>query len=230
MRESFRVMTSISQAVNLVEASIAEACQRASRLRDSVQLVAVSKLHPPERLTEAFDCGLRHFGENYAQELRDKHAALGHLPGIVFHAIGAVQKKNAKYIAHAASVFHALEDIEVAAELSKRRQCTPLPVLVQVNTAQEASKSGIEPAGLPAFLDELAGFSNLTVIGLSTMPPLQTDAEVNRPIFRRTFELAQRHGLTALSMGTTQDYGVAIEEGATLVRVGSAIFGERPTH
>jgi PLP dependent protein len=223
-------MTSISQAINVVQENIAQACRRASRLRETVQLIAVSKLHPPERLMEAFDCGLTHFGENYAQELRDKHAALGHLPGIVFHAIGAVQKKNAKYVAHAASVFHALENLEVAAELSKRRQGPPLPVLVQVNTAQEASKSGIEPARLPAFLDQLAGLNNLTVIGLSTMPPLQSDAEVNRPIFRRTFELAQRHGLSALSMGTTQDYGVAIEEGATLVRVGSAIFGERPVH
>lgn len=210
-----------------VEARIAAACARAGRPRAAVTLVAVSKLHPPELVRLAWELGHRDFGENYAQELRDKHQGLADCAGLRWHAIGPVQPKNAKYVARAATVFHALERLEVAAELSKRRDGAPLQCLVEVNTAGEASKAGLAPAELPAFLAAVRALPNLEVIGLMTMPPLTEDPELARPHFRATAQLAKAHGLAQLSMGSTGDFEVAIEEGATLVRVGTALFGHR---
>lgn len=210
-----------------VEARIAAACLRAGRARADVTLVAVSKLHPPELIRLAWGLGHRDFGENYAQELRDKHQGLADCAGLRWHAIGPLQPKNAKYVARAASVFHALERLEVAAELSKRREGPPLQCLVEVNTAGEASKAGLAPAALPGFLAAVKALPNLEVVGLMTMPPLTEDAELARPHFRATAQLAKAHGLAQLSMGSTGDFEVAIEEGATLVRVGTALFGHR---
>ena len=210
-----------------LEARIAKACSRAGRLESSVQLVAVSKLHPPELLKRAYECGVRHFGENYAQELRDKQAALADLPGIRWHAIGPVQPKNAKYIAKAAHVFHALEKLEIADELSRRRTGEALDCLVEVNVARETSKAGIEHGDVAAFVEQVRRLPNLNVVGLMTMPPLTEDPEASRLPFRALHALAQRLGLQHLSMGSTHDFEVAIEEGATLVRVGTALFGAR---
>lgn len=212
-----------------VEARIADACAKVHRNRESVQLVAVSKLHPPELIRLAFQLGHRDFGENYAQELRDKHAGLTDCAGLRWHAIGPVQPKNAKYVAKAATIFHALERLEVAQELSKRRTGTPLQCLVEVNVAGEDSKAGVNPSELPAFLSSVRALPNLELVGLTTMPPLSEDPEASRPHFKSLRELAAAHGLAQLSMGTTGDFEVAIEEGATLVRVGTALFGHRPT-
>jgi pyridoxal phosphate enzyme (YggS family) len=210
-----------------VEARIAAACARAGRPRESVSLVAVSKLHPPEVVRLAWELGHRDFGENYAQELRDKHAALADCAGLVWHAIGPVQPKNAKYVARAAGVFHALERLEVARELARRREGPPLRCLLEVNIAGEASKAGVAPEAAPALADEVRALPGLELVGLTTMPPLVEDAEANRPCFRAAADLARRLGLRELSMGTTSDFEVAIEEGATLVRVGTALFGAR---
>lgn len=218
----------LAQNLAQVEAQLAQACRRAGRARDQVTLVAVSKLHPPEAIRAGHALGLRHFGENYAQELRDKHQALSDLAGLRWHAIGPVQPKNAKYLARAAHCYHALERLDVAQELSRRRTGAPLDCLVQVNVAGEGSKAGLAPAAVPAFVDQVRALPNLRLIGLTAMPPLVDEAEANRPHFRAVAALAKALGLTALSMGTTSDYPVAIEEGATLVRVGTAIFGERP--
>ncbi len=212
-----------------VEARLAAACTRAGRARADVTLVAVSKLHPPELIRLAWELGHRDFGENYAQELRDKHAGLADCAGLRWHAIGPVQPKNAKYVARAATVFHALERLEVAQELSKRREGPALQCLVEVNVAGEASKAGVEPAALPEFLAAVRALPHLELVGLTAMPPLTEDAEASRPHFRALAALAKTHGLKVLSMGTTGDFEVAIEEGATLVRVGTAIFGHRPT-
>jgi len=211
-----------------VEARIAAACARAGRSRDSVRLVAVSKLHPADAIREAYAAGLRHFGENYAQELRDKHVALGEFKDIVWHAIGPVQPKNAKYLAKAAHFFHAVDRLDTAQELSRRREGAPLRCLIEVNVAGEASKAGLAPADLPAFIAAIRALPNLELVGLTTMPPLHDDAEASRGYFKQLAALAKTHGLNELSMGTTGDFEVAIEEGATLVRVGTAIFGERP--
>jgi pyridoxal phosphate enzyme (YggS family) len=215
--------------LDAVERRVAAACAKAGRPRESVTLVAVSKLHPAAAIREAHAAGLRHFGENYAQELRDKHAELAALPGLVWHAIGPVQPKNAKYVARAATVFHALDRLETAQELSRRREGPALRCLIEVNVAGEASKAGLAPARLPEFIAAVRALPNLELVGLTTMPPLHDSPEASRPYFRQLAALAKAHGLHELSMGTTGDFEVGIEEGATLVRVGTALFGERPT-
>lgn len=212
-----------------VEARVARACVRAGRSRAEVTLIAVSKLHPPEAIRAAYALGQRHFGENYAQELRDKHVALADLPGIVWHAIGPVQPKNAKYVAKAASVFHAIERLETAQELSRRREGTPLECLIEVNVAGEDSKAGVAPAELSTLIDAVRALPNLKLVGLTAMPPLADDPEASRPHFKTLAALAKVYGFQTLSMGTTGDFEVAIEEGATLIRVGTALFGHRPT-
>lgn len=208
-----------------IESRIIAACQRADRPRESVQLIAVSKLHPPELIRLAHGLGVRHFGENYAQELRDKHVALSDCPGLRWHAIGPVQPKNAKYVARAAHVFHALERLEVAEELSKRRTGTPLDVLIEVNIAKEASKAGLSAEEVAPFLQQIRALPQLNVIGLTTMPPLNEDV---RPHFKALAALAKSLGLKELSMGTTDDFEVGIEEAATFIRIGTALFGARP--
>jgi len=218
-------------AANLrdVEQRVAAACLRAGRARSDVQLIAVTKRHPPELVRLAWDAGLRHFGENYAQELRDKHEALAACAGIRWHAIGPVQPKNAKYVAKAAHVFHALERLEVAQELSRRRSGAPLACFVEVNVAGETSKAGLAPAEVGAFVEQVRRLPNLELTGLTCMPPLTDEPEASRPAFKALARLAKDLALPGLSMGTTGDFEVAIEEGATHVRVGTALFGERPS-
>ena len=222
-------MSALSQRLEQLQARLATACARASRPRDQVKLVAVSKLHPASAIEEAYALGLRDFGENYAQELRDKAKQLAALAGLRWHAIGPVQPKNAKYVAAAAAVFHALESLDVATELNRRRTGPPLEVLIEVNLAGEASKAGLAPEAVKPLADQLGGLKNVKLVGLTSMPPLVDNAELNRPHFRALKKLAGEMGLLELSMGTTADFEVAIEEGATLVRVGTALFGERPT-
>ena len=200
---------------------------RAGRPPGTVEVVAVSKLQPPDAIRAAHAAGARAFGENYAQELRDKAEALSDLQGLRWHAIGPLQTNKARYVARSAHVFHALDRREVAHELSRRRTGTPLAVYVEVNVAGEGSKSGVAPEGLKALLDAVRPLPGLELVGLMTMPPLAPANEV-RPYFRALAALAREHGLKGLSMGSTQDYEAAIEEGATVVRVGTAIFGERP--
>ena len=210
-----------------IEARIAAACTRAGRARSTVQLVAVSKLHPPEAIRAAYALGQRDFGENYAQELRDKHAALASLEGIRWHAIGPVQTKNAKYVAKAAHAFHALEHLDTALELSKRREGAALQCLLEVNVGTEASKAGLAPDAVKPLADEVRTLPKLQLAGLTCLPPFSDNPEASRVHFRALKALAGTLGLTELSMGTTQDFEVAIEEGATLIRVGTALFGER---
>jgi PLP dependent protein len=216
-------------ALVALEARIASACEKSHRPRAEVTLIAVSKRHPSQRIKEAHELGVRDFGENYAQELRDKASELL-LEKIVWHAIGPVQLKNAKYIAKHAQVFHALESLEIAQELSKRRLGLPaLSCFIEVNVANEVSKAGIQQSQLTSFVEQIRGLPNLDVIGLTAMPPLTQNPEANRMYFRQLKASASHLSLSALSMGTTTDFEVAIEEGATHIRVGTALFGERPT-
>lgn len=210
-----------------LEARLVAACAKANRPRTSVSLIAVSKLHPPELIRFAWELGHRDFGENYAQELRDKHAGLADCAGICWHAIGPVQPKNAKYVAKAATVFHALERLDVAQELSKRRVGAPLQCLIEVNVAGEESKAGLPPSEVAALVGAVRALPQLELVGLTAMPPQYEDPERARPHFKLLRELAAEQGLAQLSMGTTTDFVVAIEEGATMVRVGTALFGER---
>ncbi|MGV3623423.1 MAG: YggS family pyridoxal phosphate-dependent enzyme [Archangium sp.] len=218
----------MKSAFEAVEARIERACTRAGRPRSDVTLIAVSKLHPPEAIRDAYALGQRHFGENYAQELRDKHVALADLKGIVWHAIGPVQPKNAKYVAKAANVFHAIERLETAQELSRRREGEALQCLIEVNVAGEDSKAGVSPSELPALIEAVRALPKLTLVGLTAMPPFTEEPESSRPHFKALASLAKTHGFSVLSMGTTGDFEVAIEEGATLIRVGTALFGHRP--
>lgn len=212
-----------------VRARIEAACQRARRATESVELVAVSKLQPPEAIRAAFAAGQRSFGESYAQELRDKAEALADLPGLRWHAIGPLQLNKVKYVARVAHLFHALDRLEVAQELSRRRSGPPLPCLLEVNLAGESTKHGLRPEQVPALLEALGSIPELklSVRGLMCLPPYTEEPERSRPHFRSLSALAGSLGLAELSMGTTADYEVAVEEGATLLRVGTAIFGER---
>ncbi|HUM11623.1 MAG TPA: YggS family pyridoxal phosphate-dependent enzyme [Myxococcaceae bacterium] len=220
-------MTDVAASWRAVQERVRAAAARAGRPEQSVEVVAVSKLQPPEAIRAAYAAGARAFGENYAQELRDKAEALSDLPGLRWHAIGPLQTNKARYVARSAHVFHALDRLEVAQELSRRRTGTPLTVYVEVNVAGEASKSGVSPEALGALLEAVRPLPGLALVGLMTMPPLGPADEV-RPLFRALAALGREHRLAGLSMGSTHDFEVAIEEGATVVRVGTAIFGERP--
>ncbi|QDE89580.1 YggS family pyridoxal phosphate enzyme [Myxococcus xanthus] len=219
---------SVAERLAAVRERVAAACARAGRPMESVTLVAVSKLKPADLIREAYAAGQRDFGENYAQELRDKAAELADLEGVRWHAIGALQTNKVKYVARAAGAFHALDRLEVARELSKRREgAPPLPVYVEVNVGGEATKSGLAPDALGAFLDEVRALPGLQAVGLMALPPPTEEEARARADFQALRELARVHGLPGLSMGTTHDFEWAIEEGATVVRVGTAIFGER---
>ncbi|HEX8698060.1 MAG TPA: YggS family pyridoxal phosphate-dependent enzyme [Myxococcaceae bacterium] len=220
-------MSEVARRLAEIQARVAAACARAARPVESVTLVAVSKLKPSALIRETYEAGQRDFGENYAQELRDKAAELAGLEGLRWHAIGPLQTNKVKYVAKAAHSFHALERMDVARELSKRRAEAPLPCYVEVNLGGEQSKSGLAPEALGSFLDEVRTLPGLRLEGLMALPPPTEDLEQARGYFRRLRELARAQGLTGLSMGTTHDFELAIEEGATLVRVGTAIFGER---
>jgi PLP dependent protein len=219
-------MSTVAEGLAQVRARIAAACARAGRDPAGVELIAVSKLQPEALIQEAWQAGHRAFGENYAQELRDKSEHLSSLPGIRWHFIGPLQANKAKYVARAAHVFHAVDRLEIAQELSKRRQGAPLEVLVQLWSGEE-TKSGVSKAEAPALVEQLRALPQLKVVGLMAMPPLGADPEQVRPHFRALRELADALGLPQRSMGTTADYEVAIEEGATMVRVGTAVFGAR---
>lgn len=190
-------------------------------------LIAVSKLHPASSIREACQTGQRDFGENYPQELREKAEELRDIAGIRWHAIGPLQKNKAKYVAKVAFAFHALDRIDVAQELSRRRVGDALRCYLEVNIASEGSKAGLKVEDVAPFLAAINSLPNLAVVGLMCLPPETSDPESSRPYFRQLRELGRRIGLKELSMGTTADFETAIEEGATAVRVGSAIFGPR---
>jgi hypothetical protein len=222
-------VSAVAENLARVKERIAAACARVGRDPVSVELIAVSKLQPAGLIREAYAAGHRAFGENYAQELRDKAAELSpELRGLRWHAIGPLQTNKAKYVAKAAHVFHALDRLDVAQELSKRRDGGALRCFLQVNVGHEETKSGVAPSEVPALLEQVRALPKLEVVGLMGLPPMAGGPEGARPHFRQLRELAASLRLPELSMGTTGDFEVAIEEGATCVRVGTAIFGERP--
>ena len=225
----------IAENLQAVRARIETAARRAGRDPAAVRLVAVSKTVAVERLREAAAAGQHLFGENYLQEARPKIAALG--PGIAWHFVGHLQSNKAKAAVELFELIHGVDRLNLAQALSQAaaRLGKVQEVLIQVNLAGEESKSGAEPAAVPALLQALAGLPHLMVAGFMTMPPWFPDAEAVRPYFRALRELRDRlesqalagHPLPELSMGMTGDFEVAVEEGATLVRVGTAIFGAR---
>lgn len=220
-------MIDIAANLAAVRAQIHAACARAGRDPAEVTLVAVSKLQPVELVRAAYASGQRDFGENYAQELRDKARACADLPGLRWHAIGPLQTNKAKYVAAVADSFHALDRLEVAEELGRRRVGTPIRCFVEVNVAGESTKSGVRAEeDARRLVDAASRVAGIEVVGLMTMPPLEGEAAAD--VFAQVGAMAKGLGLTELSMGTTEDYELAIAHGATVVRVGRAVFGARP--
>jgi pyridoxal phosphate enzyme (YggS family) len=198
-----------------------------SRLPDSVTLVAVSKLQPTEAIREAYAAGQRHFGENYAQEWRAKADALADLADLTWHFVGGLQTNKVKYLAPRVAWVHTLDREELARELGKRFAATGATarVLVEVNLGGERQKSGCAPERVEPLVALARGLPGLEVAGLMCIPP---PGDEPRPHFARLRALRDGLGLRDLSMGMSADWPIAVEEGATLVRLGTALFGERP--
>ncbi len=215
---------------------IKEAAKSVGRDPGDIRLVAVTKRVEPERIKQALTLGFNRFGENYAQEFRDKSKILENEAegAIEWHFIGQLQKNKVKYVVGNVELIHSLDSLSVAREINKRAETMEIrvPVLIEVDTSGEESKGGIAPSQLRDFLNELSSLSSIEVCGLMTMPPYFNDVEMARPYFSRLREI--RDGLLPefpqlkdLSMGMSGDFEIAIEEGATIIRVGSAIFGDR---
>jgi PLP dependent protein len=191
-----------------------------------VGLVAVSKSQPSEAIREAFAAGQRDFGENYVQEWREKADDLADLPGLVWHFVGSLQTNKVKYLAARVGLIHTVDREELGREIARRweKAGARARVLVEVNLGGEASKGGCAAGQVEGLVEALRGLPSLEVAGLTAIPPPGDDP---RPHFVALRALRDRLGLRELSMGMSGDYPVAIEEGATLVRIGTAIFGER---
>ena len=230
-------MESIALNLSQVRQRIRTGCLGCGRDPASVGLIAVSKTVAPERVRAAVEAGIRMLGENYIQEARDKIEALPDLD-VTWHFIGHLQSNKAKFAAACFSWVHTVDSLKLAAELNKRalKLERRLNVLLQVHLGDEASKEGVEPTALAALHRALAPLEALRVRGLMAIPPYAEDPEATRPHFRRLRLLLEDlrdqapspEALTELSIGMSHDFEVAIEEGATLVRVGTAIFGRRP--
>ena len=225
----------IRENLETVEQVIRDACARAGRERGEVQLIAVSKTKPVPMLMEAYEAGARNLGENKVQELLDK---IPELPGdINWHMIGHLQRNKVKYIVDKVSMIHSVDSLRLAEEISREavKRQTEVDILIEVNVAGEESKFGVSLEEAPILVEKISVLSAIHIKGLMTIAPFTENAEENRLFFRKLKQLSvdiQRKkidnvNMTVLSMGMTGDYPVAIEEGATLVRVGTGIFGTR---
>jgi PLP dependent protein len=221
-------MHDIRAGLMRVRERIAAAAERAGRRADDVLLIAVSKTVDVERVREAIEVGVAALGENRVQEAKAKFAVLGHR--VPWHLIGHLQTNKVKDALAVFDVIQSIDRLDVAREIERRAAGAgrPVDVLLEVNVGNELSKSGFEPDAVLPALDAIAGMAHLKVRGLMAIPPIVERAEDSRPAFRALSALARRHGLGELSMGMSSDFEVAVEEGATMVRVGTAIFGARP--
>lgn len=213
-----------------VQAEIHAAARACGRPPESVRLVAVSKTRPPEDIREALAAGQRDFGENYAQEFRDKVDGLG--PNPLWHFIGSLQRNKVKYVVGRANLIHDVDSLPLAEEISKRSIQRPSGVLLGVNIGREPQKSGFMPEVLLEAAQQIVALPGISLQGLMCIPPAVADPEAAAPYFEEMSALAAQGRaaglpLQELSMGMSHDYTVAIRWGATLVRVGTAIFGAR---
>ena len=225
----------LKENLQQVEENIKKACKKSGRDRADVTLIAVSKTKPVEMLQTVYDCGARDFGENKVQEMCDKMEVL---PGdIKWHMIGHLQTNKVKYIVGRTELIHSVDSVHLAAEIQKQavKKDVIVPILIEVNIAEEESKFGIHKEDTIAMVRQIAEMDHLRIKGLMTIAPFVENAEDNRLYFREIKQLSvdiknqniDNVSMDVLSMGMTGDYEVAIEEGATLVRVGTGIFGER---
>lgn len=225
----------LKENLELVEKNIEEACKKAGRKREDVTLIAVSKTKPVEMLQEIYQENIRDFGENKVQELCDK---IEKMPSdIKWHMIGHLQRNKVKYIIGQVALIHSVDTYRLAEEINiqaKKKNIT-VPILVEVNIANEESKFGTSLEDAMLLVEEISQLENISIKGLMTIAPYVVDAEENRLYFRKIKQLSvditnkniHNVSMEILSMGMTGDYTVAIEEGATMVRVGTGIFGER---
>ena len=214
----------------MIRERIARAARRTNRDPAGILLLAVTKVFPAAIIREAYDLGLRDFGENYVQEFERKASEVRSLAGARFHFIGHLQSNKSASAAELFEVIQTVDSPKLARRLdaaSKTMAGKPLDVMLEVKLAEEEAKSGVPPDQLPELVAAVRDCAHLRLLGLMTMPPWSEDAERSRPYFRRLRELAERHELTQLSMGMSNDFEVAIEEGASCVRIGTALFGKR---
>jgi PLP dependent protein len=226
----------IAENIKNLRKRIEQTCQKCGRTIDDVQIIAVSKTFSVEFIQEAIDAGHIDFGENYVQELQEKHTALAERI-IRWHFIGHLQSNKVKYIAEYVDLIHSVDDLNLGKEISRRaeRWNRVQNVLVEVHTTDEATKFGVQPDHAIALIKELSQLSHLRVCGLMTMGPFSDDPNDSRSSFRCVSDLKKQvetEGIVNvqmrhLSMGMTHDFEAAIEEGATLIRIGTAIFGRR---
>jgi hypothetical protein len=217
---------SIEANIKEVEKRIGRACEKAGRSPDEVTLVAVTKTFPPEAVRAAFAAGLRNFGENRVQEAKAKLPELDLNPRPTWHMVGHLQTNKAKEALRLFDIIHSVDSIRLAQELSRKAE-GKIPILLEVNISAEGSKYGFSEEELSQAIEQISPLPNLELRGLMTMAPIAADPEEVRPFFRKLRQLRDSLGLAYLSMGMTDDFEVAIEEGATIVRIGRAIFGER---
>lgn len=226
----------IAENLEKIRGRVAEICSRCGRRPDEVGIIAVSKTFPESMIREAAGAGQTAFGENYAQEFRRKADGLNDLR-LEWHFIGHLQSNKAKLVAGDVSLIHSVDSLSLASELQKRAHAIDrtIGILVEVHTTDEASKTGVPVSKIDEFVRQLAGYDRLKVRGLMTMGPFADDPERSRPCFRELRSIRDRlrqegppgASWNELSMGMSADFPVAIEEGATLIRVGTAIFGRR---
>lgn len=225
----------LKEQLEQVKQNIQEACEKVKRNRDEVTLIAVSKTKPIEVLHEAYDLGVRVFGENKVQELVDKYEALP--KDIEWHLIGHLQTNKVKYIIDKVAMIHSVDSLKLAETIEKeaaKKDCIA-NILVEVNVAEEDSKFGLKVDEVLPFIEKISTFPHIRVKGLMTIAPFVENAEENRDIFTNLHKLSvdieakniDNTSMSVLSMGMTNDYEVAVEEGATMVRVGTGIFGAR---
>lgn len=228
-------MDFIKQNLKEVEERIVRACEKAGRNREEVTLIAVSKTKPVEMLNACIETGISVFGENKVQELCEKYESLP--KDLKWHMIGHLQRNKVKYITDKVTLIHSVDSFRLAEAISQDaiKKGVSVNVLVEVNVAEEESKFGVSIQQTEVLIREISKLPNIAIKGLMTIAPYTDDAEENRPVFRALRQLAvdienkniDNVSMSVLSMGMTGDYEVAIEEGATMVRVGTGIFGER---
>ena len=220
-------MDTIQANLQELHRRIHRACERSRRSPGDVRLVAVTKGQPAATIRAAFDCGIRDFGENRVQEAQEKLKELADLrPHITWHMVGHIQTNKAKLAAHLFDIIHSVDSVKLAQVLHRQAPET-LPVLIQVNVSREDTKNGFEVEEVASAIAEIGKLPNLEITGLMTIAPIADDPEDVRPVFRQLREMRDSLGLEHLSMGMTNDFEVAIEEGATMIRIGRAIFTGR---
>jgi hypothetical protein len=236
LRGAGKMNESIKGNIERVRERIMAACRRSGRQPEDVKLIAISKTFPAERIREAYEAGLRDFGENRVQEADAKRPALADLT-ITWHLVGHLQTNKARPARELFHWIHSVDSLRLAEKLDQAAACSGerLPVLLEVNLGEEASKSGVREAVLIPLAEQVSRLATIEIRGLMVIPPFLEDPERTRPYFRRLRELARQLETASLpgvsthelSVGMSHDFEVAIEEGATMVRVGTAIFGER---